>query len=61
MCRETTERPEAIDTGHLYLCKSSKSLKDLFEKLINNYYINNICPYGDGHSSQKIKKIISEK
>ena len=59
VCRETTERPEGIETGHLYLCPSPDKLNKMFGKLINNHYINNICPYGDGHSSKKILKILN--
>ena len=58
VCRETTERPEAIDTGHLYLCPSPLGLESKFGDLINDYYINTKCPYGDGCSSLKIKNII---
>lgn len=58
VCRETTERPEGIETGHLYLCPSPDKLNKMFRKLINNHYINNICPYGDGHSSKKILNIL---
>ena len=58
VCRTVTERPEAIETGHLYICRHPNQLKDLFGELINNYYNNNICPYGDGYSSKKIKNIL---
>jgi UDP-N-acetylglucosamine 2-epimerase (non-hydrolysing) len=58
VCRETTERPEAIKTGHLYLCPSPDKLKLKFGKLIEGYYIDSTCPYGDGQSSIKIKNII---
>lgn len=60
VCRQATERPEAIETGHLYLCNSPKDLNYLFENLINNSYIYENCPYGDGKSSYKIKKIIND-
>jgi UDP-N-acetylglucosamine 2-epimerase (non-hydrolysing) len=60
VCRKTTERPEGIDTGHLYLCENPSLLKDIFNNLINNYNINTECPYGDGFSSEKILKIINE-
>lgn len=59
VCRETTERPEAIKTGHLHLCRSPKELPNQFGKLIENYYINSTCPYGDGYSSQKIFNIVN--
>ena len=58
VCRETTERPEAIETGHLFLCSSPNKLESKFGKLIENYYIDAPCPYGDGKSSFKIKSII---
>jgi len=58
VCRETTERPEAIETGHFFLCKAPQQLKEIFDSLIKNYYINQNCPYGDGQSSQKIIKYL---
>ena len=58
VCRKTTERPEAIKTGHLYLCPSPNKLKIKFGSLIDNYYINEICPYGDGKSSLKIENLL---
>jgi UDP-N-acetylglucosamine 2-epimerase (non-hydrolysing) len=58
VCRTTTERPEAIETGHLHICKSPNSIKYLFNSLIDDYIINNKCPYGDGKSSIKFKNIL---
>lgn len=54
VCRTVTERPEAIETGHLHLCKVPFDLKELFDNLKVNYYINNTCPYGDGISAQRV-------
>jgi UDP-N-acetylglucosamine 2-epimerase (non-hydrolysing) len=59
VCRQTTERPEGIETGHLYLCENANNLDQIFNELINNFYISAPCPYGDGHSSQKIKNILT--
>jgi len=59
VCRKTTERPEGIDTGHLYMCNQPYQLKELFEILQKNYFIDSKCPYGDGNSSEKILKIIN--
>ena len=56
VCRKTTERPEAIYTGHLHMCSSPNKLKKLFELLNKEFYINMPCPYGDGNSSKKILK-----
>ena len=61
VCRKITERPEAIKTGHLHLCSSPKNLASKFGFLINNYYINEMCPYGDGDSSNKIYNIINNE
>lgn len=58
VCRTTTERPEAIDTGHLHLCPNPELLPQLFNKLIEDYYINGVCPYGDGKSSDRITEIL---
>jgi UDP-N-acetylglucosamine 2-epimerase (non-hydrolysing) len=58
VCRKTTERPEGIDTGHLYMCKSPKELSLLFEVINKNYSVNSECPYGNGMSSKKIKNLI---
>lgn len=58
VCRETTERPEAIETGHLHICKSPNNLSKILGLLKENYYIDNTCPYGDGKSSIKVKNIL---
>ena len=60
VCRKVTERPEGIDTGHIYLSKTPDELFNLFKSLINNYSIDSECPYGDGNSSHKILKILKE-
>lgn len=58
VCRKTTERPEGIETGHLHLCDSPNDLYNLFGKLIENPYISKNCPYGDGHTSEKVIKLL---
>jgi UDP-N-acetylglucosamine 2-epimerase (non-hydrolysing) len=58
VCRKVTERPEAISTGHLHICDSPHKLKPLVKKINTDYYINTLCPYGDGKTSEKIRKII---
>lgn len=54
VCRKTTERPEGLDTGHLYMCKGPLYLEKLFKTIADNPYIIKGCPYGDGHTSQRI-------
>lgn len=58
VCRKTTERPEGIGTGHLFLCETTKDLNNLVYIINKDYYINNECPYGDGKSSKKIIEIL---
>jgi UDP-N-acetylglucosamine 2-epimerase (non-hydrolysing) len=58
VCRKITERPEGIDSNHLYLCKKPEFLPKLFERINKNYKINVPCPYGDGKSSKRIIKIL---
>jgi UDP-N-acetylglucosamine 2-epimerase (non-hydrolysing) len=61
VCRETTERPEGLHTGHLHLCKNPNDLKKLFGNINNNPYICEPCPYGDGHTSEKVYKILKNE
>jgi UDP-N-acetylglucosamine 2-epimerase len=61
VCRKTTERPEGIETGHLYMCEEPKKLAELFGELEKNSYICKPCPYGDGKAAEKIKKILDEE
>ena len=61
VCRETTERPEGLHTGHLYLCKKPSELKKLFGRLKENSYICEPCPYGDGYTSEKVYKILKNE
>jgi len=58
VCRTTTERPEGIETGHLYICDTPQDVRSLFNEINSNYQIDTECPYGDGYSSQKIVKYL---
>jgi|TARA_R100000152_G_C6779765_1_gene211735 UDP-N-acetylglucosamine 2-epimerase (non-hydrolysing) len=58
VCRTTTERPEGIETGHLVMCKKPKDLKDIVKSVLQNPIIDEVCPYGDGKSSQRIAKVL---
>tara|TARA_R110000751_G_scaffold194488_1_gene299885 strand:- start:1529 stop:2509 length:981 start_codon:yes stop_codon:yes gene_type:complete len=61
VCRQTTERPEAIATGHLYMCGSPTILKNKFNIINDDPIIDTECPYGDGESSQRISKYLFKK
>jgi UDP-N-acetylglucosamine 2-epimerase len=60
VCRKTTERPEGINTGHIILCDNPSDLILYVDNIVKDYNINTECPYGDGHSSEKILNIIRE-
>jgi UDP-N-acetylglucosamine 2-epimerase (non-hydrolysing) len=60
VCRKTTERPEGINSGHIFLCKDPIYLFLIFESLIENFKINEECPYGDGFSCNKILNILKK-
>jgi UDP-N-acetylglucosamine 2-epimerase (non-hydrolysing) len=59
VCRKTTERPEGIDTGHLFLCGNPDNLPTFVYNINKDFYIKNECPYGDGNSSIKILNILN--
>lgn len=61
VCRKTTERPEGIRSGHLYMCETPTKLKKLFGKLNKNPYICTLCPYGDGNAAKHIYDILSNE
>tara|TARA_R110001592_G_scaffold223386_1_gene478836 strand:- start:5111 stop:6097 length:987 start_codon:yes stop_codon:yes gene_type:complete len=61
VCRKKTERPEGKRSGHLIICESPQELCRIFDDLKDNYKIEEECPYGDGRSSAKVKKILDEK
>lgn len=58
VCRKTTERPEGIKTGHLYLCDTPEDLKEIFGNILINPYISENCPYGDGRTSEKVLEVL---
>ena len=60
VCRKTTERPESLNETS-FLCGDPEELKEVFDFIISNGYIVSdkcICPYGDGHASETIMKIL---
>lgn len=58
VCRETTERPEGLESGHLYLCETPNELKKLFGDIYKSPYINSKCPYGDGKTAERLYSIL---
>ena len=46
---------------HSYLCKKPSELEALFNKHIDDYKIEEECPYGDGHSAEKIVEILEKE
>lgn len=58
VCRDVTERPEGLNTGHLTLCKDPKELMGLVDAINRDYIIKEDCPYGDGNTATKVKEIL---
>lgn len=64
--RTETERPEAVEAGTVKVVGiKEKTIFEEAENLINDtetYYemVNAVNPYGDGHASERIVKIIEE-
>lgn len=57
ICRKTTERPEVLE-NYGVLCDSIDKLENYVDEFMNNYEIYKECPFGDGNSWVKIKKIL---
>ena len=61
VCRKTTERPEGIETGHLFICNSPNKLEELFKVVNREPYIDSKCPYGNGDTSSLIYNILKNE
>ena len=62
VCRKATERPEALGITS-FLCSDPQKLEALFDTLIHttNGGTSDECPFGDGHTAEKIIKILYEQ
>ena len=58
-CRKVTERPEAQNQS-TFMVESPYDLVPVFMEHVDDYEINYDCPFGDGHSAEKIMKILKE-
>lgn len=56
VCREETERPQGLETGHSYLC-TPDNLAETIRTTIG-LPMHPKCPYGDGRSSERIVNIL---
>ena len=61
VCRNVTERPEGIYTGHLHLCHTPGDLSRLVDQVNKDYIIKKDSPYGHGDTALRVKKILYEK
>jgi len=59
ICRESTERPEGIVAGFAHL--GFENIQNVVQNALEMPDWNGINPYGDGHASQKIAKILGIK
>lgn len=57
ICRKTTERPEILE-NYGVLCDDINKLENYVNEFMNNYKMDKECPFGDGFSWMKIKKIL---
>jgi UDP-N-acetylglucosamine 2-epimerase (non-hydrolysing) len=57
ICRKTTERPEVLE-NYGVLCNNINNLENYVDNFMNNYEIDKECPFGNGNSWVKIKKIL---
>ena len=55
VCREVTERPEGIATGHTIMCPAPEILKEVFQQVKEDPTIEADCPYGDGYAALRVK------
>lgn len=58
VCRKTTERPESVGF-HSIMCTDYFLLENIVDTIIENYEINEKCPYGDGKSWYYIQNILN--
>jgi UDP-N-acetylglucosamine 2-epimerase (non-hydrolysing) len=58
--RKTTERPEGLETGHLFLCREPGELFTVFKEVDSTNDPSSTCPYGDGFSGARIATILRE-
>ena len=57
VCRETTERPEALGSFN-HLCKKVGALPEIFNKVKDDFTPSATCPFGDGKAAEKILQVI---
>lgn len=57
VCRKVTERPEALGQSS-FTVQYPEELEQRFETYLLQYEINYECPFGDGHSAEKIINIL---
>lgn len=61
VCRRLTERTECVGNTSI-LCRSPEELNKNFRRFLTPLcYEKHICPYGDGHASERIVRILEEK
>lgn len=56
VCRKKTDRPETIGINSI-ICEKPEKLEEIINNIITNFEVNAECPYGDGKSWKKIKKV----
>jgi UDP-N-acetylglucosamine 2-epimerase (non-hydrolysing) len=57
VCRETTERSEAL-VSHSVLCKKPSDLFNICRSINEDYIVSEPCPFGDGNATEKIMELL---
>mgnify|MGYP003114409532 FL=1 len=57
VCRETTERSEAL-VAHSVLCKRPSGLFNICRIVDSDYIVSEPCPFGDGSATEKIMELL---
>ena len=59
VCRQATERVEGM--GTFAFMSSPDKVESDFYSMIDDYIPDDTCPYGDGHSAERITNILLEE
>ena len=61
VCREYTERPEGLKSGHSFLCKTPTNLQTTFKQCLALPQSTKPCPYGDGNTAKRVVRILRKE
>lgn len=59
VCRKKTERSEVVGKSS-FMVDGPGELKDVFDRHIDDYYIDYPCPYGTGDSAKRVVDLLTD-